>query len=85
MQPVSATGGAKSVPGTTWSMTNEGRGCADASVYDAFRVSCNTVFAKLGADVGLTARGCARRVPQDCGTSRNVWAVSPAVPAGNQA
>ncbi|UWE12264.1 peptidoglycan D,D-transpeptidase FtsI family protein [Actinacidiphila bryophytorum] len=43
------------LPGTTWSLTNEGRGCADASVYDAFRVSCNTVFAKLGADVGLTA------------------------------
>ncbi|NJP43925.1 penicillin-binding protein 2 [Streptomyces sp. PRB2-1] len=43
------------LPGTTWSLTNEGRGCADASVLDAFRVSCNTVFAKLGADVGLAA------------------------------
>jgi peptidoglycan glycosyltransferase len=43
------------LPGTTWSLTNEGRGCEDASVYDAFRVSCNTVFAKLGADVGLGA------------------------------
>ncbi|NUP43570.1 MAG: penicillin-binding protein 2 [Streptomyces sp.] len=43
------------LPGTTWSLTNEGRGCADASVRDAFRVSCNTVFAKLGADVGLAA------------------------------
>lgn len=43
------------LPGTMVSLTNEGRGCADASVYDAFRVSCNTVFAKLGADVGLTA------------------------------
>ncbi|WP_031522472.1 penicillin-binding transpeptidase domain-containing protein [Streptomyces sp. NRRL F-5123] len=43
------------LPGTTWSLTNEGRGCADASVLDAFRVSCNTVFAKLGADVGLRA------------------------------
>ncbi|WP_329174795.1 penicillin-binding transpeptidase domain-containing protein [Streptomyces sp. NBC_01477] len=43
------------LPGTTVSLTNEGRGCDDASVYDAFRISCNTVFAKLGADVGLTA------------------------------
>ncbi|MFG1809476.1 penicillin-binding transpeptidase domain-containing protein [Streptomyces sp. NPDC049040] len=43
------------LPGTTVTLTNEGPGCADASVYDAFRVSCNTVFAKLGADVGLAA------------------------------
>lgn len=43
------------LPGTDWSLTNEGRGCTDASVLDAFRVSCNTVFAKLGADVGLGA------------------------------
>lgn len=41
------------LPGTTVSLRNEGGGCADASMYDAFRVSCNTVFAKLGADVGL--------------------------------
>jgi peptidoglycan glycosyltransferase len=41
------------LPGTTVSLANEGPGCADASMFDAFRVSCNTVFAKLGADVGL--------------------------------
>ncbi|MEU6851926.1 penicillin-binding transpeptidase domain-containing protein [Actinacidiphila alni] len=41
------------LPGTTVSIGNEAGGCANASVYDAFRVSCNTVFAKLGADVGL--------------------------------
>ncbi|MFF6957831.1 penicillin-binding transpeptidase domain-containing protein [Streptomyces sp. NPDC008317] len=41
------------LPGSTATLTNEGGGCADASMYDAFRVSCNTVFAKLGADVGL--------------------------------
>jgi peptidoglycan glycosyltransferase len=42
------------LPGSTASLTNEGGGCANASMYDAFRVSCNTVFAKLGADVGGT-------------------------------
>jgi peptidoglycan glycosyltransferase len=37
------------------SLRNEGGGCADASLYDAFRFSCNTVFAKLGADTGVRA------------------------------
>ncbi|WP_335977175.1 penicillin-binding transpeptidase domain-containing protein [Streptomyces sp. CA2R106] len=40
------------LPGTDVALTNEGAGCRDASVYDAFRYSCNTVFAKLGADLG---------------------------------
>jgi peptidoglycan glycosyltransferase len=40
------------LPGTTVRLTNESGGCRDASVYDAFRISCNTVFAKLGADLG---------------------------------
>ncbi len=40
------------LPGTSVPLGNESGGCADASVYDAFRVSCNTVFAKLGADLG---------------------------------
>ncbi|WP_328469210.1 penicillin-binding transpeptidase domain-containing protein [Streptomyces sp. NBC_00448] len=40
------------LPGTDVALTNEGPGCRDASVYDAFRYSCNTVFAKLGADLG---------------------------------
>ncbi|WP_225823260.1 penicillin-binding transpeptidase domain-containing protein [Streptomyces naphthomycinicus] len=40
------------LPGTTTRLTNEGEGCADASVRDAFEWSCNTVFAKLGVDVG---------------------------------
>ncbi|MEE4543298.1 penicillin-binding transpeptidase domain-containing protein [Streptomyces sp. V4-01] len=43
------------LPGTTVGLSNESRGCADASVYDAFRISCNTVFAKLGADLGSDA------------------------------
>jgi cell division protein FtsI/penicillin-binding protein 2 len=41
------------LPGTTTRLTNEGDGCADASVRDAFEWSCNTVFAKLGVDVGV--------------------------------
>ncbi|GAB2857836.1 penicillin-binding transpeptidase domain-containing protein [Streptomyces deserti] len=41
------------LPGTTTSLTNESRGCQDASVRDAFTFSCNTVFAKLGVQVGV--------------------------------
>lgn len=40
------------LPGTTTRLTNEGDGCADASLRAAFEWSCNTVFAKLGVDVG---------------------------------
>ncbi|MFD3733258.1 penicillin-binding transpeptidase domain-containing protein [Streptomyces sp. NPDC058632] len=50
------------LPGTTTRLTNESRGCADASVREAFTWSCNTVFAKLGvatglADLSATAEG----------------------------
>ncbi|MCX4764949.1 penicillin-binding protein 2 [Streptomyces sp. NBC_01275] len=41
------------LPGTTTRLTNEGDGCEDAPLRDAFEWSCNTVFAKLGVDVGL--------------------------------
>ena len=41
------------LPGTTRQLTNEVDGCDDASLRYAFEWSCNTVFAKLGADVGL--------------------------------
>ncbi|MFG2942311.1 penicillin-binding transpeptidase domain-containing protein [Streptomyces sp. NPDC048282] len=41
------------LPGTTTRLTNEGDGCADASLRAAFEWSCNTVFAKLGVDVGV--------------------------------
>ncbi|GKQ40292.1 penicillin-binding transpeptidase domain-containing protein [Streptomyces sp. A012304] len=41
------------LPGTTTRLTNESEGCADLSLREAFRWSCNTVFAKLGVDVGL--------------------------------
>ncbi|MFF0227851.1 penicillin-binding transpeptidase domain-containing protein [Streptomyces sp. NPDC004629] len=41
------------LPGTRTRLTNEGEGCADASLRAAFEWSCNTVFAKLGVDVGV--------------------------------
>ncbi|KAB1978656.1 penicillin-binding transpeptidase domain-containing protein [Streptomyces triticiradicis] len=41
------------LPGTTTRLTNETEGCGDASLRYAFTWSCNTVFAKLGVDVGL--------------------------------
>ncbi|MFF7124193.1 MULTISPECIES: peptidoglycan D,D-transpeptidase FtsI family protein [unclassified Streptomyces] len=40
------------LPGTRTRLTNEGDGCADASLREAFEWSCNTVFAKLAVDVG---------------------------------
>ncbi|MFJ8993836.1 penicillin-binding transpeptidase domain-containing protein [Streptomyces sp. NPDC102279] len=43
------------LPGTTTRLTNEIEGCEDASLRYAFTWSCNTVFAKLGLDVGLDA------------------------------
>ncbi|MFF4753421.1 penicillin-binding transpeptidase domain-containing protein [Streptomyces sp. NPDC002514] len=41
------------LPGTRTRLTNEAEGCADASLRAAFEWSCNTVFAKLGVDVGV--------------------------------
>ncbi|MFJ3444204.1 penicillin-binding transpeptidase domain-containing protein [Streptomyces sp. NPDC086081] len=41
------------LPGTRTRLRNASRGCADASVRKAFTLSCNTVFAKLGVEVGL--------------------------------
>ncbi|MFF6785825.1 penicillin-binding transpeptidase domain-containing protein [Streptomyces sp. NPDC012510] len=43
------------LPGTTTSLANEVEGCENASLRYAFEWSCNTVFAKLGVDVGLDA------------------------------
>jgi penicillin-binding protein A len=43
------------LPGTRTRLTNEAAGCADASLREAFERSCNTVFAKLGVDVGVDA------------------------------
>ncbi|MEU0068508.1 penicillin-binding transpeptidase domain-containing protein [Streptomyces sp. NPDC006332] len=41
------------LPGTTTRLTNESDGCVDLSLREAFKWSCNTVFAKLGVDVGV--------------------------------
>ncbi|WP_030420993.1 penicillin-binding protein 2 [Streptomyces sp. SCSIO 75703] len=41
------------LPGTRTRLTNESEGCRDASLREAFEWSCNTVFAKLGVDVGV--------------------------------
>ncbi|AGS71802.1 penicillin-binding protein [Streptomyces collinus] len=41
------------LPGTDTRLTNEGDGCRDTTLRDAFAWSCNTVFAKLGVDVGV--------------------------------
>lgn len=43
------------LPGTGTELTNEAAGCENQSLRRAFEVSCNTVFAKLGVDVGLDA------------------------------
>lgn len=41
------------LPGTTTKLTNEVEGCKNATLRYAFAWSCNTFFAKLGADTGL--------------------------------
>ncbi|MDJ0462237.1 penicillin-binding transpeptidase domain-containing protein [Streptomyces sp. H27-C3] len=41
------------LPGTSTTLPNEASGCANASLADAIRVSCNTVMANLGVRVGL--------------------------------
>ncbi|MDI3417154.1 peptidoglycan D,D-transpeptidase FtsI family protein [Streptomyces luteolus] len=41
------------LPGTSTKLTNEVEGCKNASLRHAFEWSCNTVFANLGARVGL--------------------------------
>ncbi|MFI6352959.1 penicillin-binding transpeptidase domain-containing protein [Streptomyces sp. NPDC050743] len=41
------------LPGATNRLTNEADDCQDASLRSAFEWSCNTVFAKLGVDVGV--------------------------------
>ncbi|MFF3534766.1 peptidoglycan D,D-transpeptidase FtsI family protein [Streptomyces sp. NPDC002466] len=41
------------LPGTTTTLPNESRGCEQASLAEAIRISCNTVMADLGVRVGL--------------------------------
>ncbi|MGW6401600.1 peptidoglycan D,D-transpeptidase FtsI family protein [Streptomyces sp. NPDC055134] len=49
------------LPDTSTLLENEARGCEDASLADAIRVSCNTVMAKLGVQVGLKGMVSAAR------------------------
>ena len=49
------------LPGTTTMLMNEGDGCEDAPLREAFAWSCNTVFAKLGVDVGVKRMGAAAK------------------------
>ncbi|MER5971268.1 penicillin-binding transpeptidase domain-containing protein [Streptomyces sp. NPDC002055] len=41
------------LPNSSTRLTNEASGCENATLQHAFEVSCNTVFARLGVDVGL--------------------------------
>ncbi|MFF2775006.1 peptidoglycan D,D-transpeptidase FtsI family protein [Streptomyces sp. NPDC058052] len=41
------------IPLSTKPMKNHSGGCANASLNEALRISCNSVFAKLGDDVGV--------------------------------
>ncbi|MFH9615730.1 peptidoglycan D,D-transpeptidase FtsI family protein [Streptomyces pratensis] len=41
------------LPGTETTLPDEARGCEKASLAEAIRVSCNTVMAHLGVEVGL--------------------------------
>ncbi|MEW1610864.1 MULTISPECIES: penicillin-binding transpeptidase domain-containing protein [unclassified Streptomyces] len=41
------------LPNTRTTLPNEATGCEEASLADAIRVSCNTVMAHLGVEVGL--------------------------------
>ena len=45
------------LPGSTTRLTNESSSgaCRDASLRLAYQISCNTVFGKLGVDIGLKA------------------------------
>ncbi|SDJ78372.1 penicillin-binding transpeptidase domain-containing protein [Streptomyces indicus] len=50
------------LPGTSTSLGNEVEGCENASLRYAFTWSCNTVFARLGVEVGLgSMAGTAQR------------------------
>jgi peptidoglycan glycosyltransferase len=40
------------LPGTSKRLRNASKGCRDASLREAFERSCNTVFAKLGVEIG---------------------------------
>ncbi|MFI6375158.1 penicillin-binding transpeptidase domain-containing protein [Streptomyces sp. NPDC050546] len=49
------------LPSTRTRLSNYAKGCADASVREAFVFSCNTVFAQLGVEVGVPGMTAAAR------------------------
>ncbi|MGA5359374.1 penicillin-binding transpeptidase domain-containing protein [Streptomyces purpurascens] len=49
------------LPSTRTRLSNDSKGCADASVREAFVFSCNTVFAQLGVEVGVPGMTAAAR------------------------
>jgi len=68
------------LPQTGISLGNEASGCRDASLRRALAASCNTVFAKLGADMGADVlRTQARAFGFDDTRLRVPVAVSPSV------
>lgn len=67
------------LPGTATRLGNAAKGCADAPLKDAFRASCNTVFARLGAEVGL--RGMADTARKFGFNDRRLRIPSPVAPS----
>ncbi|MFF3744127.1 penicillin-binding transpeptidase domain-containing protein [Streptomyces kronopolitis] len=67
------------LPGTATRLGNAAKGCADAPLKDAFRASCNTVFARLGAEVGL--RGMAATARKFGFNDRRLRIPSPVAPS----
>ncbi|WP_018571421.1 penicillin-binding transpeptidase domain-containing protein [Streptomyces sp. PsTaAH-124] len=66
------------LPGSTTRLVNEADDCEDASLRFAFAWSCNTVFAKLGVDVGAQAmREAARGFGFDDPDLKVPFAVAP--------
>ena len=67
------------LPGTGTRLGNEATGCEDAGLKDAFRVSCNTVFARLGNRIGL--RGMVRAAEKFGFNDRRLRIPSSVVPS----
>ncbi|MFF8783679.1 penicillin-binding transpeptidase domain-containing protein [Streptomyces sp. NPDC015125] len=67
------------LPGTDTQLGNAAKGCADASLKDAFRASCNTVFARLGAEIGL--HGMADTARRFGFNDRRLYIPSPVAPS----
>ncbi|MFD0166476.1 penicillin-binding transpeptidase domain-containing protein [Streptomyces decoyicus] len=67
------------LPGTDTRLGNAAKDCEDAPLKDAFRASCNTVFARLGAEIGL--RGMADTARRFGFNDRRLRIPSPVAPS----